>query len=112
MVSLGTQPANRKSGFGHSSPTGARAQDLSRQRCTFIGSKRRTLWLFATIEVCSRLWAGSVLGRRSHRNTKAAINDVILRGRRQERITVSQTTVYDTCGSATAVALVGWVFRS
>ena len=28
------------------------------------------------------LWAGSVLGRRSHRNTKAAINDVILRGRR------------------------------
>ena len=49
--------------------------------CTFIGSKRRILWLFATIEVCSRLWAGSVLGRRSHRNTKAAINDVILRGR-------------------------------
>ena len=61
------------------------------ERCTFIGSKRRTLWLFATIEVCSRLWAGSVLGCRSHRNTKAAINDVILRGRRQERITVSQT---------------------
>ena len=50
--------------------------------CTFIGSKRRTRWLFATIEVCSRLWAGSVLGRRSHRNTTAAINDVILRGRR------------------------------
>ena len=25
---------------------------------------------------------------------------------------VSQTTVYDTGGSATAVALVGWVFRS
>ena len=49
--------------------------------CTFIGSKRRTLWLFATIEVCSRLWAGSVLGRRSSRNAKAVINDVILRGR-------------------------------
>ena len=52
------------------------------ERCTFIGSKRRTLWVFATIEVGSRLWAGRVLGRRSHRNTKAAINDVILRGRR------------------------------
>ena len=52
------------------------------ERCTFIGSKRRTLWLLATIEVCPRLWAGSVLGHRSHRNTKAAINDVILRGRR------------------------------
>ena len=34
--------------------------------CTFIGSKRSTVWLFATIEVCSRLWAGSVLGRRSY----------------------------------------------
>ncbi len=49
--------------------------------CTFIGSKRRTLWLFATIEVCSRLWAGSVLGRRSSRNATAVLNDVILRGR-------------------------------
>ena len=39
------------------------------------------MWLFATIEVCSRLWAGSVLGRRAYRNTKAVINDVILRGR-------------------------------
>ena len=30
-------------------------------------------WLFATIEVCSRLWAGSLLGRRSYRNTKAVL---------------------------------------
>ena len=48
--------------------------------CTFIGSKRRPLWLFATIEVCSRVWASSILGRRSYRNTTAVINDVILRG--------------------------------
>ena len=34
--------------------------------CTFVGSKRSTLWLFATLEVCSRLWASSVLGRRSY----------------------------------------------
>ena len=37
--------------------------------------------VFATIEVCSRLGAGSLLGRRSYRNTKAVLNDVILRGR-------------------------------
>ena len=37
--------------------------------CTFIGSKGRPIWLFATLEVWSRLWAGSVLGRRSYRNT-------------------------------------------
>ena len=49
--------------------------------CTFIGSKSRTIWLFAAIEVWSRLWASSVLGRRSSRNTKAVINDVLRRGR-------------------------------
>jgi IS1 family transposase len=48
---------------------------------TFIGSKCRPMWLFATIEVSSRLWASSVLGRRSHRNTKAVINVAILQGR-------------------------------
>ena len=49
--------------------------------CTFIGSKSRPTWLFATIEVWSRLWAGSVLGRRSSRNATAVLDDVILRGR-------------------------------
>ena len=48
---------------------------------TFIGSKSRPTWLFATIGVCSRLWASSLVGRRSYRNTKAVLNDVILRGR-------------------------------
>ena len=48
---------------------------------TFIDSKSRPTWLFATIEVCSRLWASSLVGRRSYRNTKAVLNDVILRGR-------------------------------
>ena len=49
--------------------------------CTFVGNKRKTVWLFATIEVSSRLWAGSVLGRRSDHNARAVINDVIRRGR-------------------------------
>ena len=43
-------------------------------------SKSRPTWLFATIEVWSRLWAGSVLGRRSSRNATAVLDDVILRG--------------------------------
>ena len=50
-------------------------------RCTFIGTKSRATWLCAAIEVCSRLWAGSVLGRRASRNATAVLNDVILRGR-------------------------------
>jgi len=48
---------------------------------TFIGNKSRAIWLFAIIEVSSRLWAGSRLGRRSYRNTKAVFNDILLRGR-------------------------------
>ena len=48
---------------------------------TFIGSKSRPTWLFATIEVCSRLWASSLVGRRSYRNTKAMLDEVVLRGR-------------------------------
>ena len=49
--------------------------------CTFIGNKSRATWWCAAIEVCSRLWAGSVLGRRASRNATAVLNDVILRGR-------------------------------
>ena len=52
--------------------------------CTFIGSKSRPTWLFATIEVASRVWASSLVGRRSSRNTTAVLNDVILRGRLAE----------------------------
>ena len=51
------------------------------ERCTFIGNKSRATWWCAAIEVCSRLWAGSVLGRRASRNATAVLNDVILRGR-------------------------------
>jgi len=48
---------------------------------TFVGNKHTTVWLFATIEVSSRLWASSVLGRRSGRNARAVIEDVRCRGR-------------------------------
>ena len=51
------------------------------ERCTFIGTKSRAPWWCAAIEVCSRLWAGSVLGRRASRNATAVLHDVILRGR-------------------------------
>ena len=46
-----------------------------------LGNKNKTVWLFATLEVSSRLWAGCVLGRRSDHNARAVINDVVRRGR-------------------------------
>ena len=49
--------------------------------CAFVGNKNKTVWLVATLEVPSRLWAGSVLGRRSDHNARAVINDVVRRGR-------------------------------
>ena len=51
------------------------------ERCTVIGTKSRAPWVCAAIEVCSRLGAGSGLGRRASRNATAVLNDVILRGR-------------------------------
>ena len=49
--------------------------------CTFIDNKSKTVWLFATIEVSSRLWAGSVLGRRADHNARTVISDAVRRGR-------------------------------
>ena len=49
--------------------------------CTFIGTKSRATGWCAAIEVCARLWAGSVLGRRASRHATAVLHDVILRGR-------------------------------
>ena len=39
------------------------------------------VWLFAVIEVWSRLWPGFRVGRRSYRNTAALFSDVVSRGR-------------------------------
>ena len=58
---------------------GAAAGTLAAQ--TFIGTKSRATWWCAANEVCSRLWAGSVLGRRASRTATAVLDDVILRGR-------------------------------
>ena len=52
--------------------------------CTFVGNKNTTVWLFATIEVSSRLWAASILGRRSDHNAQEA------RKRRIEGVVVLQ----------------------
>ena len=69
--------------------------------CTFVGDKNKTVWLFATIEGSSRLWAGSVLGRRSDRNARDVINDVVRRGR------VVGTPLITTDGSEYYVGAVG-----
>ncbi len=43
---------------------------------SFAGSKTRLTWIFVAIEVWSRLWPSTVVGRRSYRNTLALVRDV------------------------------------
>lgn len=46
---------------------------------TFVPGKSRPAWVFTSMEVCSRVWVSTVVGRRSYRNTHALINDTLAR---------------------------------
>jgi IS1 family transposase len=45
--------------------------------CSCVGSKEQSsVWIFAAIEVWSRLWPSTVVGKRSYRNTLTLFRDV------------------------------------
>jgi transposase-like protein/IS1 family transposase len=46
---------------------------------TIVGSKEHPIWIFTTIDVWSRLWPATVVGRRSYQNTLALFQDVVSR---------------------------------
>ena len=46
---------------------------------TIVGNKKRPIWIFTTIDVWSRLWPATVVGRRSYPNTLALFQDVASR---------------------------------
>ena len=43
---------------------------------TFIRGKEQPIWIFAAIEVWSRLWPSTVVGRRGYRNTLTLFRDI------------------------------------
>jgi hypothetical protein len=43
---------------------------------TIVGSKERPIWVFAMIEVWSRLWPSTVVGKRSYQNTLSLFRDL------------------------------------
>ena len=43
---------------------------------TIVGSKEEPIWIFAVIEVWSRLWPSTVVGKRSYQNTLALFRNV------------------------------------
>jgi hypothetical protein len=46
---------------------------------TIVGNKKHPVWVFTTIDVWSRLWPSTVVGRRSYRNTLALFQDIVSR---------------------------------
>lgn len=46
---------------------------------TIVGGKQQPLWVFASIDVWSRLWPSTVVGRRSYRNTLRLFQDIVSR---------------------------------
>ncbi len=48
---------------------------------TFVQSKKHVRWIFTAMEVSSRLWTSSIVGRRSYQNTRALISDTTRRAR-------------------------------
>ena len=43
---------------------------------TIVGSKEQPIWIFAVIEVWSRLWPSTVVGKRSYQNTSSLFRNL------------------------------------
>jgi IS1 family transposase len=57
--------------------TGLAVEELQADEIrTIVGGKQQPIWIFAVIDVWSRLWPSTVVGRRSYRNTLTLFRDV------------------------------------
>ena len=57
--------------------TGMAVEELQADEIlTIVGGKQQPIWIFAVIEVWSRLWPSTVVGRRSYNNTLILFRDV------------------------------------
>ena len=66
--------------FSDGRTTGFVATELQADEIrSFTGGKTRPTWIFTAIEVWSRLWTSTVVGRRSYQNTLALVRDVAAR---------------------------------
>ena len=43
---------------------------------TIVGSKKEPIWIFAVIEVSSRLWPSTVVGKRSYQSTLSVFRNL------------------------------------
>jgi transposase-like protein/IS1 family transposase len=61
---------------------------------TIVGGKEQPVWVLTTIDVWSRLWPSTIVGRRSYRNTLALFQDVVSR-MKFERLPLIATDGFD-----------------
>ena len=59
---------------------------------TIVGNKEQPMWIFAVIEVWSRLWPSTVVGKRSYQNTLSVFRNV------SSRMTLKQIPLIVTDG--------------
>ena len=67
--------------FNHEKTTQLRISELQADEiCTLVGGKNLPpVWIFAAIEVWSRLWPSTVVGKRNYRNTLTLFRDICAR---------------------------------
>jgi transposase-like protein len=67
--------------FNHEKITRIKIRKLQADEiCTLVSGKEQSpVWIFAAIEVCSRLWPSIVVGKRSYRNTPTLFRNLCAR---------------------------------
>ena len=73
---------------------------------TIVGNKEQQIWIFAVIDVWSRLWPSTVVGRRGYRNTLSLFRDL------SSRMKLEQTPLVVTDGFRFYETVIGRVFGS
>ena len=56
---------------------------------TFVGKRKSKTWIMAIIEVCSRLWPATRIGRRSYRNIRSLFGEALYRGFFNDRVFIT-----------------------
>ena len=71
---------------------------------TIVGDKEQPIWVFAVIDVWSRLWPSTVVGKRSYQNTSSLFRDL------SKRMNLKQSPLVVTDGFGFYEKVVGRVF--
>jgi IS1 family transposase len=71
---------------------------------TIVGGKEQSIWVFVVIDVWSRLWPSTAIGRRIYRNTLALFRDL------SHRMNLEKVPLITTDGFKFYQRVIGRVF--